>query len=126
MVVRVWHEKAAGDLEAARACLESPRVPGWIVGFHLQQAVEKALKGLLVLAEREAPRTHDLAALHRLLKEAGGVHPLTPEELQALQPFAVDERYPILSPQPVAREEVAPLMDPAARIVDALAARLSG
>ena len=39
-VARVWYEKADGDLQAGRACFGSPNVPGWIVGFHLQQAAE--------------------------------------------------------------------------------------
>ena len=42
---RQWYEKAVGDLEAARACLDSARVPTWKGGFHVQQAVEKALNG---------------------------------------------------------------------------------
>ena len=33
------------------------------VGLHAQQAVEKALKTVLVLAEVELPRTHDLELL---------------------------------------------------------------
>ena len=59
----MWLEKAAGDLEAARPVSRATAFPGWIVGFHLQQATEKAMKGLLVLAATEAPRTHDLAAM---------------------------------------------------------------
>ncbi|HEX3909178.1 MAG TPA: HEPN domain-containing protein [Solirubrobacteraceae bacterium] len=33
------------------------------VGFHAQQAVEKALKTAIVLTETELPRTHDLEQL---------------------------------------------------------------
>jgi hypothetical protein len=36
---RAWLRKAEGDLAAARTCLDSRRVPAWISGFHLQQAV---------------------------------------------------------------------------------------
>jgi predicted nucleotidyltransferase len=35
-----WLAKAQGDLEAAKAYAAAERVPGWTVGFHLQQAVE--------------------------------------------------------------------------------------
>src|SRR2546427_117589 len=107
-VARAWHEKADGDLQAARTCFGSTAVPGWIVGFHLQQAAEKSLKGLLVLSGCEPPRSHVLARLDFLLVEAGGSHPLAPTEIQALQPFAVEERYPILSPTPVSRDELEP------------------
>jgi hypothetical protein len=50
-----WHKKASGDLAAARACAAAEEVPAWIVAFHLQQASEKALKGMMVLAGIEPP-----------------------------------------------------------------------
>jgi len=42
---RLWHDRATGDLAAAKACLAAERVPPWVPGFHLQQAVEKSLEG---------------------------------------------------------------------------------
>lgn len=119
-VARAWCEKAGGDLQAARACFASEAVPGWIVGFHLQQAAEKTLKGLLVLAGQEPPRSHALARLDHLLAEASIASPLSPEDIQGLQPFAIEERYPILSPVPVAREELAHLIEAVARAVAVL------
>lgn len=116
----VWHTKSLGDLEAARACLDRDSVPGWVSGFHLQQAVEKALKGLILLTGQEPPHTHDLARLHQVLHESGGTHPLRPEDLQGLQPFAVEERYPILTPEEVGRDEVMTLLGPAEAAVEAL------
>ena len=119
-VPRAWHEKAVGDLNAARACFESPSVPPWIAGFHLQQAAEKSLKGLLVLSGREPPRSHDLARLDYLLSEAGGSQPLSAKAIQALQPFAIEERYPVLSPTEIPRKELAPLIEAVSSLVEAL------
>ena len=44
LVAARWLERAQGDLAAARALLAAPGAPAWTAGFHLQQAVEKALK----------------------------------------------------------------------------------
>jgi len=56
-------------------------------GFLAQQCVENLLKGLIVLSGEQPPLSHDLERLQRL---AGVV---LPEELLALQEFAVKARY---------------------------------
>ena len=88
----VWLEYAEEDLGAAHSLFPS----GYLRSacFHAQQAVEKALKGLLAfLSEEEIPRTHDLNLLVRLVAErGGGVVPTT--GLQELQSYAVMARYP--------------------------------
>lgn len=57
-------------------------------GFLAQQCVENLLKGLIVLAGEQPPLSHDLERLQLL----AGVR--LPEELLALQEFAVKARYP--------------------------------
>jgi HEPN domain-containing protein len=56
-------------------------------GFLAQRCVENLLKGLIVLAGEQPPLTHDLERLQRL----AGVG--LPEELLALQEFALKARY---------------------------------
>jgi HEPN domain-containing protein len=90
-------------------CLAAAEVPAWIVGFHLQQAAERALKGLLVLAGREPPRSHSLAVLDAALADAGTSHPLPATDADALQPFAIDDRHPKLVPPDVTRDALRPL-----------------
>lgn len=63
------------------------------LGFHAQQAAEKALKAVAVLRGLEAPRTHDLAALGHVLLDKGETPPLTVDQLRGLNPFAVEYRY---------------------------------
>lgn len=59
-----WTERAQYDLETARAMLQAGRY--LYVVFCSQQAVEKALKGLIVLRTGETPpRLHNLARLAR-------------------------------------------------------------
>ena len=64
-----------------------------IVCYHCQQAVEKYLKGLLVLREVSFPKTHDL----RILLELAGKHSalrIHPAEVLPLNRYLVEGRYP--------------------------------
>lgn len=63
------------------------------LGFHAQQAAEKALKSVAVLLGLEVPRTHDLAALGQAILDNGTTLPLTVDQLRSLNPFAVEYRY---------------------------------
>ena len=71
--------KASEDEAAVRALLEASEVSDPIVGFHAQQAVEKLIKSALAHEGIAYPRTHDIAHLIDLLREAG-VEPKIPVE----------------------------------------------
>ena len=58
---------ADADRYACRVLAGHDDVADGAVGFHAQQAVEKALKVAIVLAEIELPRTRDLGP-HRDLR----------------------------------------------------------
>jgi HEPN domain-containing protein len=61
-------------------------------GFHLQQAVEKALKAWLALRGIDYPKTHDLNPLLGLLEDKDeNIEPFW--TLLELNPFAVQFRY---------------------------------
>jgi HEPN domain-containing protein len=64
-----WLRRAREDLRAAEVDLaaEPPLLAD--AAFHCQQAVEKALKGLLARHDHVFPRTHDLAQLARACLE---------------------------------------------------------
>ena len=49
---------ATDDLTAARALADVPAVSDAIVGFHAQQAAEKALKAALAATGQDFPFTH--------------------------------------------------------------------
>jgi HEPN domain-containing protein len=83
---------ADADLHACRVLAGHENVADGAVGFHAQQAVEKALKVAIVLAEAELPRSHDL---EMLAEQAADRAPL-PDELAGvdwLTPWAVALRY---------------------------------
>lgn len=87
-----WLRFARNDLNLAKQAAASNELGG-LAAFHCQQAVEKSLKALLVLAGAQPPRVHDLLRLWKL------VHPVyrLAEDLELLGDigeFYVDGRYP--------------------------------
>jgi HEPN domain-containing protein len=90
-----WVDKAEADYAAALAFRRSrKKFSRDIVCFHLQQCVEKYLKGRLIEASIAFPKTHDL---ERLLDLAVTVEPLWATlrpALAAITNHAVEGRYP--------------------------------
>lgn len=85
--------RAAEDAVAAGAMLDIGVVTDRILGFHAQQAVEKALKAVLTVLDVEYPFSHDLGALSELLANAGAALPPELSEVDQLTPFGVSLRY---------------------------------
>ena len=69
-VAEVLLGKARGDLSAAQLLNATEDQSDDVVGFHLQQATEKALKSILAASGVEVPRTHDLEYLVEMLERA--------------------------------------------------------
>jgi HEPN domain-containing protein len=88
-----WIGLADQDLGAAMLTLRQGQYPG-IAGFHVQQAIEKYLKGLLTASGRPFPLIHDLVALHDLCTDAGISIAVTQADLVRLTRFGVAVRYP--------------------------------
>lgn len=84
---------AADDEFMARSLLPIEGVSDAGIGFHAQQAVEKALKAVLAVRGVEFPYTHDLEALLELCDEHGIDAPEDLSEVDRLSPFAVRLRY---------------------------------
>ncbi len=73
--------------------VESPAVADAPIGFHAQQAVEKALKAVLAARRQDFPSTHDLQLLTRRLEQSGPAVPAAVREARRLAPWAVEYRY---------------------------------
>ena len=65
-VLQQWVEKAEEDRGIATD-LTAARFPGGIC-FHVQQCVEKLMKGVLIACGIDPPKVHDLRTLDRLLR----------------------------------------------------------
>jgi HEPN domain-containing protein len=93
-------EEAARLLRAARADLRAAKVlaadadqANEVIGFHAQQAVEKAIKSVLVASGVEIPYTHDLGFLLDLATEHALRTPESVAQADWLTPWAVAARY---------------------------------
>jgi HEPN domain-containing protein len=77
-----------------------------LVGFHAQQAAEKALKALLVRHGIRFGKTHDLGQLLEQVEPVAPGTAATLAEAEGLTTHAVGARYPGREP-PLDREEAA-------------------
>jgi len=99
---------ADDDLVAVRALSEASQVSNAILGFHAQQAVEKALKAVLALHGVEFPFTHDLEGLLELCSSSAIGIPEHLADAGVLTPYGVRFRYGPIDP--------GDLVDPAAAL----------
>ena len=104
---RRWLGHAERDSLAAKACLEADQSVPEVSAYLCQQATEKLVKALLVLANIPFPKTHDIEALRDLVAAA------FPELISLIDPliyvteWAVVFRYPDLTEDiPPSAEEI--------------------
>lgn len=90
--------KAQDDRQAYYALAADQSMAAWLVGFHAQQAIEKAVKSVLSSASVEYPRTHNLSMLVGLLRQHGFLLPPDADEFAQLTPFGAALRYNEASP----------------------------
>lgn len=95
---------AREDLVAAEALANDERVSDSSVGFHAQQAVEKALKAVIASRDLEFPFTHDLGLLMQLCQDTGLDLPPELADVDRLTPYAAAIRYGLGNPKAVDAE----------------------
>lgn len=119
-----WLRFAHDDLAAARLLMSDPRLPARLACFHAQQAAEKALKASLVRLGVEFRKTHDLTVLSLL--QPGVVQAEVGQlDLQRLQQWAVDARYPADLPD-LAANEAGAILTIAEEVVAVIARTMQG
>ncbi len=102
--------KALADLRVAEKLFEIVEEP-WIIVFHAQQAVEKALKAYLILQSKYFGKTHNLSQLIDLCSEVD-------REFQQLHDLSIDELYPLAIEARYPDTEVEVSIDEAREAVD--------
>jgi HEPN domain-containing protein len=111
-----WLVAAAKDLRVARLTTTDASLLD-ATAFHIQQAIEKILKGLLIAAAADMRRIHDLDEL------AGLAHRHWPELIPAEFPLAratswyVVSRYPGMDDISLSAEEIAAALDQAEALI---------
>jgi HEPN domain-containing protein len=89
----LFFKKAQQDLLAAEKLADEGAVADEIVGFHIQQAIEKGLKALLAVRSVDFRRTHDIRELMDLLAEKATALPERFCDLDEWTPYGVELRY---------------------------------
>lgn len=90
-----WFRKAENDVGTARREAAVTEGANWdAVCFHVQQAIEKCLKGFLQHFEMEFPRTHDLNVLLNLIAQKIPEFDVLTTDFEFISAFAVEFRYP--------------------------------
>ncbi len=102
---------ARGDRDAFLVLRDAPHIRLSVTCFHAQQAVEKALKAALTASGVPFRRIHELSELAQLLTERGVSLPVTLEQLDALNPYAVVFRYDDTEIETLTRQEAQDIMD---------------
>ena len=87
-----WLIHAESDLQLA-ATGKSPKVLFETLSFHAQQAVEKALKAVLIANNVPSTKTHNIGTLIEMLP-SNVVFPKELKEAAGLTVYAVMTRYP--------------------------------
>jgi uncharacterized protein len=122
--VERWLEVAERDRTAAVMCLAAGPQLRPIAAFHCQQAVEKLLKGFLVLAGKRSRKTHSLAQLGAAAQasfpDIGGFVAVAAN----WSDWVVAYRYPSDEGPPAKPEPDDVELQRALATIDALAARL--
>jgi len=96
---------ACDDEFAAKSLLPVAGVADSILGFHAQQAVEKALKAALAARSVPFPYTHDLDGLLELCESSGLQIPDELDGVDRLAPYGVHMRYGMSHAQGLDREQ---------------------
>jgi HEPN domain-containing protein len=111
-----WFRKAHEDLSVARLVLPASLTDS--AAFHVQQALEKLLKGLLAAADQELFKSHDIEELAKLAHTHWPTIVASPFPLEKVGEWYIGSRYPDVagpSPHP---EVVAEALDGVAALLD--------
>jgi len=98
-----WLSRAKGNLALAKQ--RKPKATYWEdLCFEAEQAVEKAVKAVLMSREIDFPKTHDIGELLARLDQSGQKIPRDLWKADSLTQYAVETRYPGPA-EPVTRSE---------------------
>lgn len=92
-LARLLLQKARQDLALVKNVGDAETVADEIIGFHVQQVIEKALKSVLTRLGIQYEYTHDLSLFYQQVEHAGIDLPVPLDSVEGLTVFAVQFRY---------------------------------
>ena len=112
-----WYTKAEEDLQAARALLDDKVRLYGVAAFHIQQALEKYIKGFLLARGWQLQRIHDLT---KLLYDLTAYEPAFAQYnalcIRATE-FYFESRYPLFPMTEATEKEVQLLLTEADKFI---------
>lgn len=112
-----WFERGEHEIETAQLLYEQHGYPDTIA-YHIQQAIEKYLKGYLVLKGQRPPWVHELDTLLSLVaKFEADLYPAFIELCEKATRYYIEDRYPPGPPLEYRREEIKADLDWAWKLV---------
>lgn len=113
-----WIEYADNDIRAAHVVMDVKNPLIGIALYHIEQAVEKALKAYLIAHEVAFALTHDLKPLLASCSKLDSGFTQFESEVKVISPYATKSRYPNKSYTPPSPDEVEELIEKAESIVN--------
>lgn len=119
-----WFERGDRDIETAQL-LDDEHFYTDVIAYHLQQAIEKYLKGFLVLDDIYPPRIHDLDTLLNMVSasEPDLYEPFI-DLCEKATRYYLEERYPPGPLTEYSREEIEADLDLTWKLVRAIRERV--
>jgi HEPN domain-containing protein len=103
-LARLLLQKANQDLALVETVQAIQEIADEIVGFHVQQAIEKAIKAVLTRLGVAYEYTHDLSLLYQQVEDAFVDPPAPRDAVEEMTFFAVQFRYTLFEEQDFDRE----------------------
>lgn len=101
-----WFERGDHDIETAQLLYGEVGYTD-VIAYHIQQAIEKYLKGYLVLQGQRPPWVHELdTLLNRVSQLEPDLYPQFIELCEKATRYYIEERYPPGPPAEYSREEI--------------------
>ncbi len=112
-----WFQRGDHDIETAQLLYDAHGHTD-AVAYHIQQAIEKYLKGYLILNGEKPPRTHDLGALLNLVSRfQPDLYTSFIELCEKVTRYYVEDRYPPGPPAAYDRSEIKADLDLAWQLI---------
>jgi len=115
-----WFRIAAKEMKRADHLLSIDDAEG--AGYHLQQGVEKYLKGFLLLRGWKLKRIHDLEVLLNDALQYEKIMEQYRSLCQKISGYYIVDRYPLTSAVTLTKQEVQSSMDEAEKLIQRLKA----
>ena len=109
-VAEILLTAAKRDRQRFTKLAEDATLHGSLCGFHAQQTVEQALRAVLAHAGVVFRRTDNIAELVDLLEDTQIQAPPHAEQLDELNPYAVEMRYGLVGVSGLDRHELAQVL----------------